>query len=82
MRYMNDVYLDGYIKGYFKINEKKCIFTLHNPIKNLDILCKGKYKQIKSIPSKYLVGIKGSIEGERIFKVVNVDKIKIYGVEE
>ena len=76
MRYMNDIYLDGYIRGCFKINRKECIFTLHNPIKNTDFLCKGLYKQIKDIPSEYIVGIKGNIEGNML-KVVNVEKIKI-----
>ncbi len=81
MRYMNDIYLDGYIRGLFKINRKECIFSLYNPIKDTTFLCKGDYKQIKNIPSEYIVGIKGNIEGNML-KVVNVEKIKIYGVED
>lgn len=81
MRYMCDVFIDGYIRGMFRINRKECIFVLHNPIKKTDFICKGKYKEIKNIPSEYIVGIKGNIEGNML-KVINVEKLKIYGVEE
>lgn len=76
---MNDVYLDGYVLGSMKVG-RKYFFTLYNPAKKTYFLCETRLKIIKNIDSSIIIGIKGSIEGE--LKIIKVNKIKLYGVEE
>ena len=81
MRYMNVIYLDGYLRNKVRLG-LYTYFTLYDPIKKQSFTCKTKSRYIKHIGSEHIIGIRGSLESSGISKIINVEEIKVYGVEE
>ena len=79
MRYMNDVYLDGFPITKIKMG-KYYYFTLYNPVTKHGFICKTKLKIIDKIGSEIFIGVRGSLEPETNV-MINVNKIKLYGIE-
>ena len=80
MRYMNDVYMDGFPTHKLRMG-RYFYFTLYNPATKQRFACKTKLKIMKNIVSEIFIGIKGSLESG-VPVMINVEKIKVYGVEE
>lgn len=81
MRYMNDIFIDGHVTNLMKLG-KYYYFCIIQPISDISFICKTKLKYIKDVSTDLIVGIHGSIEENKDYKIINVDKIKLYGVEE
>lgn len=83
MRYMNDVYMDGFPTAKIKMG-KYYYFMLYNPISKEKFMCKTKLKIMDKIESEIFIGIKGSLQsGNTLVNpiMINVNKIKLYGIE-